>query len=170
MTLLDEPAQRTPRAHGSRPRRVSRWIGLVLLAVLAGWMAVSNLRHHIEADRLLEPLRAAQLTASTRGESITTISPGTAERWSNASADQLSEAKIRELVGPANELLEPTFVTMSRHFRAGAWGSDADRCYYVAVQPGSGRFDADKARALVQLCYSDSPEGGPGYAYISTEP
>ena len=159
MTLLAEPApSASPVGRGPKPRPkprlVARWVGLVLLAMLAGTIVVGNVVDSIEADRVLEPLRAAEVTASSRHESVGTIPPRLANRWSAGSVEP-TEAEVQALVGPGNRLLEAPFVALRAHFLGDTSSPDVDRCYYLAVQDAGERFDAEKASAIVQVCYLD---------------
>lgn len=134
-------------------------------------VVVTRTIHAAETRMAQEPLRAAQVAASTTGRSIRTVAPAVAERWEGASGP--SRAVAERYVDRGNALLEPAFYALAtRHGGTPSEGAKQvspdvqSECLYLAVQPGGGSFDPTAVADLVQVCYQAGD--GSALAYWET--
>jgi hypothetical protein len=150
MAVTDAPpvaaaAPRTPAA--LRWRRGRRWGLLLVVLVLVALKVASELNASWEESQARQPLRAAAAAADRTDRVISVIDRRTAETWSSGSRP--TEQRLRMSLGTGNHLLEPAFYLLARD----GWSVRGMRCYYVAVQPGGGQFDAERVSGVGQVCY-----------------
>lgn len=136
------PATALRRAFWRRHR------GLLVGLVIVGIFTLTQTMNGIEETNAREPLRSAAHAATVNGDTIGVVDPGTAGRWRTGG-------------GPTEEALTRLSTTGSKHLEGVylALGPEPapppnQRCYYLAVQPGS-TFDPAAADSLVQVCYRD---------------
>ncbi len=132
----------------------------ILLVVLAA--CVVSFWNRIDDSWDRQALRAIEAAADNAGKPIGVISESDAEKWSATAGPP--ERVVASRVGPGNGYLEPMFY--ARHDNSEYFDDNSDRCYYLAVQPGT-TFDAEKVSAIAQVCYLDPYRTPQSHSFVA---
>lgn len=103
-----------------------------------------------------------------------TITPALDERWTNGFDP--TEAQVKRRWEVSNRYLEPVFLDRLTREHGTSYltrpeeEGHADRCWYLAVQPGGGAFDADRVRGIEAFCFNQDSGTPMGTSYVSAVP
>jgi len=149
------------------------WIGRRRLLIsfpillLIGLAIFSGVRESIDNRLERRPLEAAQTAAEQSGQTIKTVSPARADRWSDGNGPPLTTAEA--YVGSGNHLLEPAFYSLSAEHGHETPPPRGSECVFLATQPGAGEFDARAVTTVLRICYAVGASKPLAWSQVATD-